>query len=119
MQIIAKVFRAHGLHLNFQRGKSECLLVVRGAGSKAVRKAVFVDADSSISSIAIDGSSCSVGVVDRYTHVGSIVTVSNNMLPEARARARMRGESRSPSFLATSKETSPPRCDVLGCFTTQ
>lgn len=96
MQIIAKVFRSHGLHLDFKRAKTECLLIIRGAGSKAVKKAVFVDDDSSISFIALDGSRCSVGVVDRYTHVGSVVTSTRNMLPDVRARARMCGDARRP-----------------------
>ena len=82
--ILCSVFRAFKLTINWAKGKTAAILIYRGAEACKHWRERFVDGIPVVS--VPDGSK--LHVVQQYKHVGSIVTASGTMAPEAQARAK-------------------------------
>ena len=82
--LLCSVFKAFKLTINWAKGKKEAILTYRGADAGKHWRDRFVDGIPVVS--VPDGST--LQVVQQYKHVGSVVTASGTLAPEAQARAK-------------------------------
>ena len=91
MSVIARVYRLHGLPLNFKADKTEALLKFRGPGAAAQQHRMAILADGVLhfpaGTVAADTPEFSLRVVRSYMHMGSVVGPDLKLLPEVRHRA--------------------------------
>ena len=83
LSLLLAVFRSFKLVINWDVGKTECLLKYRGAGAHGAWTARCSDGTPSIS--VSDGVRLHINT--QYKHTGSIVTTSGSCVPAARANA--------------------------------
>ena len=91
--VIVDIYAAHGMKLNFSQGKSEAILALRGKGSKALKAKLAETTVIPIKTAALG--KVDLRIVDRYKHLGGIVTAGGTMLPEVLARS----DSSTTAFL--------------------
>ena len=77
---------AHGLVLNFDAGKSELLLLLRGTGSRALRRELFGQPDPAIMVTPKGFEPIRVRLIDRYKHLGNVLHANGHLLSELRVR---------------------------------
>ena len=77
---------AHGLILNFDEGKSELLLLLRGSGSRALRRDLFGQPDPAIVVTPKGFNPTKVRLIDKYKHLGNILHANGHLLSELRVR---------------------------------
>ena len=83
--IVIDVFATFGLKLNFKIGKSNVMIKVVGRGSKSIMNEYF-GGKQTLTVISRAIGLVEVFVCKHYKHVGSMITVDNNMNPEATYR---------------------------------
>ena len=76
----------HGLLLNFDSGKTELLLLLRGTGSRGLRRELFQVEHPHIQINPKGFGQIQVKLVDRYKHLGSVVHASGRIIHELRVR---------------------------------
>ena len=76
----------HGLLPNFKAGKTECLLKLRGKGSKALRLKHFGQANPQLRVPSTSRSDVVLKLVARYRHLGSQIHLGYKLDQEVRAR---------------------------------
>ena len=90
--IVANFFHRYDMVLNFCKGKTECIVKLRGLGSRSVKKrlAYCLDPDgvrvSVVPDVGVFGD-VRLRIVDSYKHLGSHVSADGNCVPEASHRA--------------------------------
>jgi hypothetical protein len=91
--ILHTTFRAHGLTMNFDKGKSEAVIMYRGVGAASFRTELF-DRDTS-PCIVVDTAShiLSLRVVATYKHLGSRYTMDADIEHEVSSRIAMARQS--------------------------
>ncbi len=83
MTIIARVYSKYRLKLNFSKGKSEAVVVFRGAGAKSCRAQLAFDAKSEFD-FTCDDEVQRASVVPRYRRLGAVPCASGSMDLEVR-----------------------------------
>ena len=79
-------FASRGLLLNFDKGKTECLMLLRGKGSRTVSRKLFACPAPSLE-VPIPGFGLTqVRLVHIYKHLGGILHASGHHLQELRVR---------------------------------
>ena len=85
--ILDRGSRLMGVPLNYGVGKTEALISLRGPRSVSVRRALLT-CDTPHLSIPIDGSEmANLRLVERYTHLGNVVSHSTSCLDDVRSKA--------------------------------
>ena len=79
--------RAGGVLLNFSAGKTEALVIFRGAGSRAVRRSHLTTDQPKTTVELATGMLVDVRLVDCYLHLGHLVSFSGSCLEDIRQRA--------------------------------
>ena len=99
-QTLLKVFKMFGLTINFAKGKTELIISYRGREAKLYKHKLAESAkhalpglkDQLVFSVAVHGldglQNINICVVDRYKHLGSVVSACGSLVPEAQRRAR-------------------------------
>ena len=79
-------FAAHGLLLNFDKGKSECMLNLRGPGSRGLNRSLFqVERPHLV--LDVDGyGAIPLRIVRQYKHLGNVLHASGHCMTEMRIR---------------------------------
>ena len=92
--IVYYVFKDHFVNINFNKRKTEAMMMYWGKHAAACKAKLADSADSGgnmykhISfKYGDENINIKLCIVDRYKHLGSIVTNDGNLVPEARARA--------------------------------
>ena len=82
-----RVFAKHGLEVNFQEGKTECVAVFSGVERAAVQAQLIaaVPPGGSVPELPL-GNGGSLRVVRRYRHLGILAGDTVSMLPELATR---------------------------------
>ena len=83
----ADVFEEWGAELNTAKGKSAGMLALRGAGTHEERERIWIAGAGVLECPRERRPPLRLPLVHRYKHMGGIVTVSGDMLPEVRERA--------------------------------
>ena len=89
-----------GLLPNFEKGKSEALLLIRGAGSVAVRKKIYGQTDPAIAIQTPALGEIRLRIITQYVHLGGLVTVQASDEKEMMRRLAM-GRSRFDQYKRT------------------
>ena len=84
---IVDIFLEHGLTLNFSPGKSEVIPFIFGQGSKQAKKDLYIDGKAQVVATSRHIGTFTILVVQRYKHVGSVLSSHGSMRPEFAARA--------------------------------
>ena len=79
-------FAAHGLLLNFDKGKSECMLNLRGCGPRKLNRDIFQAANPQVTLDTASFGDISLRIVRQYKHLGNVIHASGHCLPEMRSR---------------------------------
>ena len=106
-EIMYAVFRLHGLRLNFGTGKTEALILLRGRGSKAVKKEFLIDNEAKIpiknrNGVVVE----TLRVTAHYKHLGGVINAVGSMAMEARSRAADTWAAASPMMRQLLRSTS-------------
>ena len=101
--IMVDIYAAHGMKLNVSQGKSEAILALRGKGSKALKAKLAETSVISIKTAALGN--VDLRIVDRYKHLGGVVTAGSTMLPEVLARS----DSSTTAFLPLANKVFSAR----------
>ena len=96
LHALIDVFGTHLLDINWARGKSEALLKYRGQDAVARWEARRGDAGNIAIRLPCAAGRDELHVVDRYRHLGGIVSISGTLLPEAHQRASSAMAAYSP-----------------------
>ena len=86
MTLTIERFAKHGLLLNFDRGETELLLLLRGPGSRQLKRDIFNAEDPSLQIHPHGFGTIQVRLTDRYKHLGSTIHASGGMRQELRIR---------------------------------
>ena len=86
LQIIHRIFGEHSLELSFEDGKTEVLLDICGAGSRAVKHRIAFE-DDYVIGVELGGAMVDVRVCRAYKHLGTFVAAGSDHTPEVRHRA--------------------------------
>ena len=93
LDALCRVFRKYNMHINWNKGKTEALIVYRGKFAKKHKTTLWDDGKGGMSDHrsfplppSVKGKR--LHIVDQYKHLGSIVAASGSLVPEARHRAR-------------------------------
>ena len=79
-------FAAHGLLLNFDKGKSECVINLRGPGSRSLSRTLF-QVDNPQLILEVDGyGDVPLRIVRPYKHLGNVLHASGHCMTEMRIR---------------------------------
>ena len=75
-----------GLQINYKKGKTECLAVFCGKGSRAMKMKYFAQPSPHISAPSTTTQDLQIRLTHQYKHLGSQIHVSLKQLPEVKAR---------------------------------
>ena len=84
--IIIEVFKRFGVDLNFGVGKTEIMIMFYGLGSTKHRVLLHVH-QKSLLHVAASGTVVHLRAVASYKHLGGLVSLKGEMLPEVKNRA--------------------------------
>ena len=84
--VVHGLFRARGLTLNLDRGKTEAVLCFRGQGSDAQRLQIFDTGCQPVIVVNADSHILTLRVVPSYKHLGAQYTMNIDVSREIRAR---------------------------------
>ena len=80
--------RRTGIELNFDVGKTECVCLFNGKGSKEVRRTVLSAEQPTFTVSLESGRDVAVRIVPQYTHLGSILHFSGSCLQDVQEKSR-------------------------------
>ena len=86
MTLTVERFAQHGLLLNFEHGKTELLLLLRGPKSRQPKRDLFGAPEPSLTISPKGFGQIRVRLTDKYKHLGSTIHASGNLRPELRIR---------------------------------
>ncbi len=87
VRVIDEVCRQAALEVNFSKGKTECLLILRGRGSQAVRAPLRSCDSAGVFRERIEfAPGRFVRVTPSYKHVGALINTSSSLAAEAEKR---------------------------------
>jgi hypothetical protein len=95
MAIIVEVFSKFALKIDFSKGKSECLLKLRGKGAAKARDRISGKQGMVFALPAPYSHEC-LRVVEHYKHLGSIVCLSESLVYDAQHRCSSAMTSYAP-----------------------
>eukprot|EP00439_Symbiodinium_sp_Y106_P030942 s90_g3.t1 len=94
--LAAQYLAVTGVEMNFAPGKSECVLVLGGAGSAQVRREVFVQGQGRLVVSVAGRGEQALRCVAAYTHLGTVRTASGSCEEALRRRAALAAEAAGP-----------------------
>ena len=94
--LAAQYLAVTGVEMNFAPGKSECVLVLGGAGSAQVRQEVFVRGQGRLVVSVAGRGEQALRCVAAYTHLGTVRTGSGSCEEALRRRATLAAEVAGP-----------------------
>ena len=77
---------SHGLLLNYDKGKTEALILLRGHGSRQLRRDLFAVEEPTIPLYVHGFGDLSIRLTSKYKHLGNVVHANGNMMQELRIR---------------------------------
>ena len=86
--------RATGVHVNFDKGKTEALCFLRGQNSRTVRRELLQGETPTVTVELRNGNAVALRLVDSYVHLGSLLTHTGSPAADAKAKAH----AASPTF---------------------
>ena len=92
--VLSTTFQLLKLEVNLRPGKTKCLVQMNGKHGRDIVEKWRCD-DGSFS-IPVPQSDMGINVVDRYRHLGTVVTASGKDVPNARLRAKSAKEAYGP-----------------------
>ena len=107
---------SRGLLLNFGSGKSEVLLLLRGAGSQQLRRDIFSQPEPSIDIHTDLCGSFSVRLVYRYKHLGVTVHANGHLMSELRLRVGQSNAAFNKFRAAIFQNTKLALCKRVNIF---
>ena len=107
---------AMGLQPNFQKGKTEAVISLRGPKKVAVQQLLHGPQQSSISLPALPPGADQLRVVPHYTHLGGLISHGGRLKGEIRRRigiARQSFQDLSPKVFSNAKVALPTRVAIF------
>ena len=86
MKLTVERFAKHGLLLNFEKGKTEVLLLLRGPRSRTLKRDIFHKEEPSLSISPQGFGQIQVRLTDKYKHLGSTIHATGKIRHELRIR---------------------------------
>eukprot|EP00973_Karenia_brevis_P000914 125934-Karenia_brevis.AAC.1 len=88
LEKVARIFARLALDLNWKRGKSECIVRYRGHGATAVYQSHIADGCIVYEVPSIPGltSGNVLHAVDRYAHLGCVISASGGLHDDAKKK---------------------------------
>ena len=88
VSIVEEESRFIGVNLNFESGKTEALLVLRGRRNMSVRRELLAPSEPGLDITLCDGRNVRLRVVEAYKHLGSLVSHTASCREDIVARGR-------------------------------
>ena len=116
---------SRGLLLNFGKGKTEIMLLLRGPGSRQLRRDLFSGPDPKLKIDTDTMGSMEVRLVSKYRHLGHTLHANGHMMTELRTRVghansafqKFRATVYTNKGLSLSKRVAIFKACVLSIFT--
>ena len=84
--VVIETFGSFGLLLNYEDGKTECLMTLRGPGSRDLRRKLFGVPTPSLTLHTTGFGPIALRLIEKYRHLGNIVHASGHLIHELRIR---------------------------------
>ena len=114
--LLVDVCLRHGMEPNLGPGKTECILQLRGQGSRALRRDVHSRTPPSLPLGSLLRDKERIRVVAQYKHLGGLVFHAGGLLQEARSRVGQAWSSfrrRSKQVYASSGVNLGDKCQIF------
>ena len=87
VQILIETFEHYGMSINWKPGKTEAIIIYRGKDAKAEKSGLATsETTGHLSIFPGSDNDAQANVVPQYKHLGSVITASGSLVPEARQR---------------------------------
>ena len=80
---------AIGIQTNFEAGKTEAQIVLRGSGSLQIRREMLVHGNAELPIVLLDGRTVRLRLVETYVHLGTLTHAHACLMPELKRRAAL------------------------------
>ena len=116
VQLLIEAFYRYGMSINVKPGKTEAILIDRGKNVKREKDHLFTSESDACFSVYLGREEeVRINIVPQYKHLGSIITTSGSLVPEARQRVRSAMNAFAPlAKTLSSKSVSLQRRIMLG-----
>ena len=89
VELLIEVFEYYGMSINWKPGKTEAILVLRGKNAKAEKSRIQTSENQCYFDVSPNSEeNVRIHIVPQYKHLGSIITASGSLVPEARQRVK-------------------------------
>ena len=106
-RLVVGTFEEYGVAINLSEGKAECVVSLRGTGSRMLWRELCVD-HKSVLSIQCDGGTIDLRIVPTYRHLDGVVENKGDWAPEFRAKAASKWSEIKPQIRAVLREVRMP-----------